>query len=727
MKASRWTLSRKAKEKHSKYPYFAKKRLETDTTENQPPASCQSAVAVPILEDKETLWSSDGEEAVGSGITSSSSDVSGSVRQVGQLWLETQISSGEPSMRNTVATLQNEGEIMADSGKEGASGGARCDKAQPSGIQNDERAQLRQWAVEYQISHTALNSLLAILRKNYDTSLPLDARTLLLTPAKESSLIKNICGGQYYHFGLYKAVNDFLSKISDLKSLQILENLGLSMKVNCDGIPLHRSSKAQFWPILAVFSCEGMETKHSPVIVGIFYGFSKPNNIDEYLKEFIDELENLSNGFSFGNHLIPLKVACFICDAPARQFMKAITSHNGYSGCERCQQVGVYESGTVIFPDLNCVPRSDQNFILQSDSDHHKGVSPLARATFSVGLVSQFVLDPMHLVYLGVMRKLLNLWLKGPLNVRIGSHKKNCISASLVNTAEFMPSEFNRKPRSLDDLDRFKATELRSFLLYTGPVVLRNNVDVNVYKNFLLLSSAVNLLSRTDIEGSVEYARDYIHKFIEHFIHIYGRKYAVYNIHNLCHLPDDVAVHGTLDKFSAFPFENFLGFVKNLLRKPNFPLSQIVNRISERNSVCSNSVCVGDAYPLLKKSHSEGPLIDERACRQYKELYLEKYCFKVTCADHGVMINNEIGCIKNIISLKHDSTQIFVIYKTYGVTEKFYDYPVASGNLGIYIVKSLQNNLKACSYKAIQSKYVLLPLSKKSIVAFPLLHSIHPQ
>lgn len=270
-----------------------------------------------------------------------------------------------------------------------------------------------------------------------------------------------------------------------------------------------------------------------------------------------------------------------------------------------------------------------------------------------------------------------------------------------------MPSEFNRKPRSLDDLDRFKATELRSFLLYTGPIVLRKNIDINVYYNFLLLSTAVNLLSRTDVEDSVEYARHYIHRFIEHFIEIYGRKNAVYNIHSLCHLPDDVVNHGTLDKFSAFQFENFLGFVKNLLRKPNFPLCQVVNRISERN--CLN-VYEEHAYPLLKKSHSEGPLLDEIVCPQYKELHLEKYCFKVTSGDHGVLVDNEIGCIQNIISPKHSNSQITVIYQTYQVMENFYDYPLPSGNLGIYIVRSLQKTLKTSSYRKIQSKYVLFPI-----------------
>lgn len=67
--------------------------------------------------------------------------------------------------------------------------------------------------------------------------------------------------------------------------------------------------------------------------------------------------------------------------------------------------------------------------------------------------------------------------------------------------AKFMLTEFNRKPRSLDDLDRFKATELRIFLLYTGPVVLKDTIDINICNNFM---------SRKDISNSVEHARVFI-------------------------------------------------------------------------------------------------------------------------------------------------------------------------------------------------------------------------
>lgn len=157
------------------------------------------------------------------------------------------------------------------------------------------------------------------------------------------------------------------------------------------------------------------------MLLVFFYGDSKPTNIHDYLQNIITELHDMKNGFKFLERTYFVKIHCFICDAPARQFLKGIISHNGHSGCERCTQYGRYLN-CMTFPECNATLRTDDDFVRETDSDHHKSVSPLT--ALNIGMITKFVLDPMHLLYLGVMRKLVYLWLKGPLNVRIGSARK---------------------------------------------------------------------------------------------------------------------------------------------------------------------------------------------------------------------------------------------------------------------------------------------------------------
>ena len=72
------------------------------------------------------------------------------------------------------------------------------------------------------------------------------------------------------------------------------------MKMNCDGIPLHKSSKDQFWPLLVQFCGEGHTDQNPPQTVGLFYGTSKPNSVTEYLYNFLLELETvLADGYRY--------------------------------------------------------------------------------------------------------------------------------------------------------------------------------------------------------------------------------------------------------------------------------------------------------------------------------------------------------------------------------------------------------------------------------------------
>jgi len=588
---------------------------------------------------------------------------------------------------------------------------------------------IREWAIDNQITHVAINGILQIIKLKYDSTLPADARTLLRTPIDQCKNIKKICGGEYYHFGLISSLDYLLNKIrteNESLYINILQEGNLFMKINSDGIPLHRSTNRQFWPLLVEFNYGTFSNSllsNSVMVVGIFYGNSKPNNLNDYLKDLIEELQILSSGYTFKGHVLKVNLSFFVCDAPARQFLKCITSHNAYRGCERCCQRGKFEK-TVTFPKTDCKRRTDKDFLMQTDEDHHKDKSPLADLG-NIGMVTQFVLDPMHLVFLGVARKLIFLWIKGPLNVRIGTQKKKLISQHLISIKNCIPCEINRLPRSLDEIEKYKATEYRTFLLYTGMVVLAEVLDKNLYKNFLLLCVSIHLLSRDDIPLSTMQAENYLIAFIKHFGKIYGTNNLVYNVHNLCHLADDVRRFGTLDKISAFCFESKLGSIKRLLRKPYQSLIQVVNRLLEQKSLVTDGYFSIVNFPKLLKQHTNGPLLTEESCTQYKEIRLEKFTLKLNKGDNVFLIDNKIAIVKNIIK-DSETNAINILYVTFNSQENFFHYPLASSKIGIFKVSSLSKQLKSVKLSHIKVKYILISCSNSN-VAIPLLHTLHQQ
>lgn len=124
---------------------------------------------------------------------------------------------------------------------------------------------------------------------------------------------------------------------------------------------------------------------------------------------------------------------------------------------------------------------------------------------------------------------------------------------------KYVCQEFNRLLRSIQDVDHWKATEFRQFLLYIGPVALKGNISEAQYKHFLCLYVAMRILCSSECINLNTYAKSLIIYFVKKYKKIYGDEHITYNVHNLLHLCDDVLLFGKLDNFSAFKFENYLG------------------------------------------------------------------------------------------------------------------------------------------------------------------------
>lgn len=444
------------------------------------------------------------------------------------------------------------------------------------------------------------------------------------------------------------------------------------------------------------------------MIAGIFCGETKPKSISSFLAEFTQEVKILEHeGILFNGVTHFVRVSCIIADAPARSFFKCIKTHNAYHSCERCEDEGEWE-GRVIYSAVSSRPRTDSSFFNKIDTDHHVGTSPLA--ILQVGLVSQTVLDYMHLICLGVVRKLINLWISGPLKTRVPNKDVEKISQNLCNITKLIPGEFGRKPRSLKDIKRFKATEFRLFLLYTSMTSLKNILPVTLYNHFMLLQCSMYILLSKSASQSDwnQIAKDILQQFVHGMVKLYGKKSVVYNVHGLLHISNDALNYGNLDNVSAFSFENYMQFLKKLIRGQKLHLEQIVKRVSEFELLGSN---IKKLKLIRMYSKSSNSII---------KISYKNFIVSVKRGDNYFLTNTN-NVIK-VVKIFEQNETINIEYKKFTDGKPVREYPINSMLLGIRKLKRMYEFSGTCNIDIIRNKCVILPYPKsKNLLAIPML------
>ncbi|VVC34184.1 Hypothetical protein CINCED_3A013460 [Cinara cedri] len=98
----------------------------------------------------------------------------------------------------------------------------------------------------------------------------------------------------------------------------------------------------------------------------------------------------------------------------------------------------------------------------------------------------------------------------------------------------------------------------------------------------LLVSGVKLLINNITYLSKNEFAETLFKKFISQYPYLYGDHLISYNIHSLLHLPMFVKMHGPLDSFSCFKYENYLQEIKFSIKCSRYALPEIFNRIIEK-------------------------------------------------------------------------------------------------------------------------------------------------
>ncbi|XP_024868247.1 uncharacterized protein LOC112452339, partial [Temnothorax curvispinosus] len=433
------------------------------------------------------------------------------------------------------------------------------------------------------------DKLLLILRKHGHNDLPQTCRTLMKTPRNISQNIVSVSGGRYIHFRLASGIKRSISKYCKTVPCEVKIN------INIDGLPLSKSSGSQFWPILASIEIKDFYTE--PFAVGIFHEMSKPNNVNDFLRPFVNEAQIvLQEGVSLDNNHCKVLLNAILCDAPAKSLITCTKGHTGYFSCSKCSQEGDFICNRVVFPEINSTLRTNESFRTRSQEEHHVGDSILEN--LPIDMILQIPLDYMHLFGLGTSR-LLQFYVRGRKNVRLPSAAIDSIDKHLIDSRKYIIKEFARMPRNLSYVDSWKATEVRLFVLYLGLVLLKPFVSQDYYNHFLSLSIAIRILA--DPEQCLvlnDFAHSLIIWFISQYRNIFGLEYLSHNVHNLQHLANDVKTLGCLDTFSCFKFKNHMQKIKKRIKNCGKPLEEYSNRIFELNQLPPEK-CYLKSYPII--------------------------------------------------------------------------------------------------------------------------------
>lgn len=288
--------------------------------------------------------------------------------------------------------------------------------------------------VDNNLTHVQCNSILALLRTHSCLStLPKDARTLLNTPRNHIEISK-VEPGEYIHFDLESKIVESLSNTS----LNIVTDLELDFST--DGCNLDKSSTIHIWPI----QCRIVNLQHTkPIVVGIYKGAQKPHDPNAFFEKFVADIRSIMSkgGITFHDLKVNIRLRCFIADAPARAFILNHRSHTSSKPCSKCKVSGVHTKGCFTFNGINHSLRTDEEYVRCLDEDHHKeGGSPLS--LIPIGMVSQVPFDYMHLVCLGVMKKLLTAWVYGKYSrlSKLSGRSLSVINARLNILKNYCPS-----------------------------------------------------------------------------------------------------------------------------------------------------------------------------------------------------------------------------------------------------------------------------------------------
>lgn len=336
--------------------------------------------------------------------------------------------------------------------------------------------------------------------------------------------------------------------------------------------------------ILNLPRTERYKTKWT-MLIGLIPGPTEPKeNINSFLQPLVNDLIELWNGIQIGSDTtIRAALIAVSCDIPAARKVCQFLSHKANKGCSRCEFEALrenprdvtsrmsYFTTSVLVPRLNDTVRAQadefkdaRNKTEAREIQKKNGIrwSELLRLTY-FDIVSMTMVDPMHTVFLGMIRHETELIFQDPLFCK---ESQRVFSSRMKNLR--VPYDVGRLPNSLGEKLEFStltADQWKNFALIYAIPCFWELLPPESYESICLLSEIVQIIVQPALTNADISRLDYLIKAHHQcFERNYGRFEVSINYHMALHIPDMIKDFGPPHSFWCFSFERMNGVLSGL-------------------------------------------------------------------------------------------------------------------------------------------------------------------
>lgn len=351
----------------------------------------------------------------------------------------------------------------------------------------------------------------------------------------------------------------------------------LTFTVNIDGGQLTKKGTNSLWPVQLYQNYIHPSLRFLPeniIVAALFYGDKKPDPFDlmypllREMRHLFDKKIQLIHD-SVQYDFLPM-ILFASCDLPARALLQNFKCPTGADACAICihpgkrnkeERIRIRYLKESIASEIRTHNDTVKHAYLDANCHGVKGTSCLM-ALPDFDIINSFATDYMHAVFLGVVKRLLSIFLG---NLKVNKQFKHLTRQQQIELNRRLTSlqpysRISHRPRSLDDKAVFRAIEYKYLLLYYLRYALSGLLEKKYIDHLELLSAATYMLSKQKVQqNDIVMAEEMLDKFCDQFEKFYGANIVTMNVHLLRHFGHIVRKTGPLWCHSLFGFETNMG------------------------------------------------------------------------------------------------------------------------------------------------------------------------